>query len=585
MADTVKEDVKEEVTKKTRTNGKNGDPRSRPVLIGDILLEAGVITQEQLEAGLKEQKSSKKRLGEILIDKEWMTERQLAEALSAQLQIPMISLARYRPMTEALSVVPQVVAQRLEIVPLSVLEGNRLRIAIAEPLNLLALDELRVLTGMDIELTIAVPSEIAREIPNFYKVMDSLQNAMVEVVTDGSGSIELDLSKIQNDASADDAPVIQLVNGVLEQAALEGASDIHIEPFERLTRVRYRVDGLCFDSLDFPANLHPAVSSRIKIMGNMDITERRKPQDGRILIKVLDRRIDLRVSSLPTIYGEKIVMRLLDQENAMVGLQKLGLDDDELKILSTTMKKPYGILLVTGPTGSGKSTTLYSVLERLNLPEVNIITVEDPVEYTMPGINQIQVDERAGRTFGASLRSILRQDPDKIMVGEIRDAETAQLAIRAALTGHLVLSTLHTNDAPGAMARLVDMGIAPFLVASSVVCSMAQRLVRKLCPFCRQEIALSSKACESIGIPPDSKVYRPVGCDACRGTGYKGRSGIYEIMPINEKIRQLVIDGAPAATVRQAAIASGMRTLREAGIRKVLEGTTSLEEVMQATID
>lgn len=577
--------LKEELEEKTRVEPKNGDLKAKPVLIGDILLEAGVINQEQLEAGLKEQKTSKKRLGEILIDKEWMTERQLAEALSSQLQIPMISLARYRPMTEALSVVPQAVAERLEIVPLSVLEGNRLRIAIAEPLNLLALDELRVLTGMDIELTIAVPSEIEREIPNFYKVMDSLQNAMVEVVQDGSGSIELDLSKIQNDASADDAPVIQLVNGVLEQAALEGASDIHIEPFERLTRVRYRVDGLCFDSLDFPANLHPAVSSRIKIMGNMDITERRKPQDGRILIKVLDRRIDLRVSSLPTIYGEKIVMRLLDQENAMVGLQKLGLDDDELKILSNTIKRPYGILLVTGPTGSGKSTTLYSVLERLNLPEVNIITVEDPVEYTIPGINQIQVDERAGRSFGASLRSILRQDPDKIMVGEIRDTETAQLAIRAALTGHLVLSTLHTNDAPSAMARLVDMGIAPFLVASSVVCSMAQRLVRKLCPFCRQEIALSPKACESIGIPPDSKVYRPVGCDACRGTGYKGRSGIYEIMPIGENIRQLVINGAPAAQIRETAISNGMRTLREAGIRKVLEGTTSLEEVMQATID
>jgi len=581
MADTLKEELKEE----TRVKPKNGDLKAKPVLIGDILLEAGVITQDQLEAGLKEQKTSKKRLGEILIDREWMTERQLAEALSAQLQIPMISLARYRPMTEALSVVPQAVAERLEIVPLSVLEGNRLRIAIAEPLNLLALDELRVLTGMDIELTIAVPSEIQREIPNFYKVMDSLQNAMVEVVQDGSGSIELDLSKIQSDASADDAPVIQLVNGVLEQAALEGASDIHIEPFERLTRVRYRVDGLCFDSLDFPANLHPAVSSRIKIMGNMDITERRKPQDGRILIKVLDRRIDLRVSSLPTIYGEKIVMRLLDQENAMVGLQKLGLDDDELKVLSHTIKRPYGIMLVTGPTGSGKSTTLYSVLERLNLPEVNIITVEDPVEYTIPGINQIQVDERAGRTFGAALRSILRQDPDKIMVGEIRDTETAQLAIRAALTGHLVLSTLHTNDAPSAIARLVDMGIAPFLVASSVVCAMAQRLVRKLCPFCRQEITLSPKACESIGIPPDSKVYRPVGCDACRGTGYKGRSGIYEIMPISDTIRQMIINGAPSTDIREIAISDGMRTLREAGIRKVLEGTTSLEEVMQATID
>ena len=576
------QDEELEVEQKTLTKS---EMRIRPILIGDILTEAGIITSEQLDDALKEQDRTHKRLGEILIEREWLTERQLAEALSAQLQLPMISLARYRPMTEALSVVPMAVAERLEIVPLSVLEGNRLRVAIAEPLNLLTIDELRVLTGMDVELTLAVPSEIRREIPNFYKVMGSLKNAMVEVVDESSGSIELDLSRIQSDASADDAPVIQLVNGVLEQAALEGASDIHIEPFERLTRVRYRVDGLCFDSLDFPANLHPAVSSRIKIMGNMDITERRKPQDGRILIKVLDRRIDLRVSSLPTIYGEKIVLRLLDQENAMVGLPKLGFDEEEMKIINKVINKPYGILLVTGPTGSGKSTSLYSVLERINVPEVNIITVEDPVEYTIPGINQIQVDERAGRSFSAALRSILRQDPDKVMVGEIRDSETAQLAIRAALTGHLVLSTLHTNDAPSAMARLVDMNIAPFLVASSVVCVLAQRLVRKLCPYCRQEILLSPKACRSIGIPEDSRVFRPVGCDACRGTGYKGRTGLFEIMEVDEHIRKLVLDDAPSSKLREVAIANGMRTLREAGIRKVLEGLTSLEEVMKATID
>jgi type IV pilus assembly protein PilB len=581
MEDKLKDEEMKNIPQKAPEN----EVKIRPILLGDILIEAGIITAEQLDSALKDQSKSHQRLGEILIEKEWLTERQLAEALSAQLQLPMISLARYRPMTEALSVVPQAVAERLEIVPLSVLDGNRLRVAIAEPLNLLAIDELRVLTGMDVDLTIAVPSEIRREIPNFYKVMGSLKNAMVEVVDEANGSIELDLSRIQSEASADDAPVIQLVNGILEQAALEGASDIHIEPFERLTRVRYRVDGLCFDSLDFPANLHPAVSSRIKIMGNMDITERRKPQDGRILIKVLDRRIDLRVSSLPTIYGEKMVLRLLDQENAMVGLQKLGFDEHEMKIINNVINKPYGILLVTGPTGSGKSTTLYSVLERINVPEVNIITVEDPVEYTIPGINQIQVDERAGRTFGAALRSILRQDPDKVMVGEIRDTETAQLAIRAALTGHLVLSTLHTNDAPSAMARLVDMNIAPFLVASSVVCVLAQRLVRKLCPYCRQEIALSPKACRSIGIPEDSKVFRPVGCDACRGTGYKGRTGLFEIMEVDESVRKLVLDDAPSSKVREVAIARGMRTLREAGIRKVIEGATSLEEVMQATID
>jgi len=569
----------------TGNDSSYGGPRARPALLGKVLTESGAITKDQLKIALSEQSNTRKRLGEILVEKKWLTERQLAEAVSAQLQLPMISLARYRPMTEALSVVPQGVAERLQIVPLSILEGNRLRIAIGEPLNLLAIDELRVLTGMDVELSIAIPSEIHREIPNFYKVMGSLKDAMVEVVEDAKGSIELDLSRIQNEASADDAPVIQLVNGILEQAAIEGASDIHIEPFERLTRVRYRVDGLCFDSLDFPANLHPAVSSRIKIMGNMDITERRKPQDGRILIKVLNRRIDLRVSSLPTIYGEKMVLRLLDQGNAMVGLQKLGFDEDEMKIIHQVINMPFGIMLVTGPTGSGKSTTLYSILEKINVPEVNIITVEDPVEYTIPGINQIQVDEKAGRTFSAALRSILRQDPDKVMVGEVRDTETAQLAIRAALTGHLVLSTLHTNDAPSAVARLTDMGVAPFLVASSVICVLAQRLVRKLCPSCKEKVVLSPKACSSIGIPEGSRVFRPVGCDVCRGTGYKGRIGLFEIMEVNDKIRRLTLENAPSSVLREAAVANGMKTLREAGLKKVLEGTTSLEEVMQVTIE
>jgi type IV pilus assembly protein PilB len=568
-----------------QVHNNNHNGRNKPLLIGDILLEAGAIDRDKLDEALKEQKRTKKRLGEMLISKGYLTERQLAEALSTQLLIPMISLSRYRPMSEALGVVPQNVAERLEIVPLSVLEDNRLRVAIGEPLNLLALDELRMITGMEIELTIAIPSEIRREIPNFYKVMDSLQSAMVEVVEDSSASAELDISRGQTDATADDAPVIQLVNSILEQAAREGASDIHIEPFEKLTRVRYRVDGLCYDALDFPSNLHPAVSSRLKIMGNMDITERRKPLDGRILIKVLDRRIDLRVSSLPTIYGEKIVLRLLDQQNAMVGLQKLGLEEQELQLLTEMIRRPYGILLVTGPTGSGKSTTLYSVLERINLPEVNIITVEDPVEYTIPGINQVQVDEKAGRIFSVALRSILRQDPDKIMVGEIRDSETAQLAVRAALTGHLVLSTLHTNDAPSAVARLVDMNIAPFLVASSVICVIAQRLVRRLCPFCRQEYELPASVAEPLGIPADSKVYRAVGCDACRGTGYKGRSGIYEIMAIDEETGKLILEGAPSGQIREHVIKKGMRTLRDSGIGKVLNGTTSLEEVMQVTID
>jgi type IV pilus assembly protein PilB len=349
----------------------------------------------------------------------------------------------------------------------------------------------------------------------------------------------------------------------MEQAVREAASDIHIEPFEKVTRVRYRVDGSLFDAIDFTRKLHPAVSSRIKIMANIDISEKRRPQDGRILIKTLNKNIDLRVSTLPTIYGEKVVLRLLDQSNAMVGLEKLGLEQADRELVDKIIGSPYGIVLVTGPTGSGKSTTLYSVLERLSKPEVNIITVEDPVEYTMTGINQIQVNEKAGLTFSEALRSILRQDPDKIMVGEIRDLETAQLAVRAALTGHLVLSTLHTNDAPSATVRLIEMGIAPFLVSSSLIAVVAQRLIRKLCEHCKQEYELPDKIAEEVGLPKGTVVFKPVGCEICRGTGYKGRSGIYEIMKVDEDIQNLILEGSAGHRIQHEAIKKGMITLRD----------------------
>ncbi|HPA59825.1 MAG TPA: ATPase, T2SS/T4P/T4SS family [Synergistales bacterium] len=550
--------------------------------LGDLLVSTGLLSEEDLKRALSEQKYSKKRLGEILIGKQLLTERQLAEVLSRQLRIPLISLARYRPMGEALRLVPENVARRLELVPLAILDNNRLMVAMADPLDVLAIDEVRILTGMDVEVGIATPTEIFRDLDKFYQVQGSLDEAMVEVVESSGSTVDLD--REGRGASADDAPVVKLVNSIMEQAVREAASDIHIEPFEKVTRVRYRVDGSLFDAIDFPRKLHPAVSSRIKIMANIDISEKRRPQDGRILIKTLNKNIDLRVSTLPTIYGEKVVLRLLDQSNAMVGLERLGLGADDREIVDGIIASPYGIILVTGPTGSGKSTTLYSVLERLSKPEVNIISVEDPVEYTMMGINQIQVNEKAGLTFSEALRSILRQDPDKIMVGEIRDLETAQLAVRAALTGHLVLSTLHTNDAPSASIRLIEMGIAPFLVSSSLLAVVAQRLVRKLCGECKQEYVIPDRTAEDLGLPKGTKAFKPVGCEVCRGTGYKGRSGIYEIMKVDEEIQNLILEGVAGHRIQREAIRKGMRTLRDSGLVKVREGVTSLEEVLQVTL-
>lgn len=557
---------------------------TQPIIrLGDLLVEAQAVTARQLESALEEQAQTGMRLGEILIKNGWLTERELAEALSHQLRIPLVSLSRYRPQPEAVRVLPESVARRLEVIPLSLTDGGRLKVAMADPLNLIALDELKMTTSRDIDVGVAVPSEIRRELERAYSMQDSFEDALVEVVQSGGGLIEMDLASAG--ADADDAPVIKIVNDVLEQAVREGASDVHIEPFERNSQVRYRVDGQLFNVVDFPRSLHPAVVSRVKIMADMDISERRKPQDGRILIKVLDRRVDLRVSSLPTVYGEKIVFRILDQVNAKVGLEKIGFSVDDRSLIDDILSVPYGIILVTGPTGSGKSTTLYSMLEKINRPEVNIVTVEDPVEYTIGGITQVQVNEKAGLTFSSALRSILRQDPDKIMVGEIRDTETAQLAIRAALTGHLVFSTLHTNDAPSSAIRLIDMGVPPFLVGSSLTALVAQRLLRRLCPNCRQEYTIPEAVCRSLGLKGASQAWKPVGCDRCRGTGYLGRTGIFEILIVTEEMRRRISDEASGDELRHLALDSGMKTLRSAGIEKVLAGITSLEEVLAATFE
>jgi type IV pilus assembly protein PilB len=553
------------------------------IRLGDLLVKAGAISEAQLERALEEQRLTHSRLGEVLIKNGWVTERHLAGALAEQLKKPLVSLSRFKPMPEALRLVPEQVARRLEVFPMSVSGSDLLTVAISDPLNVFALDELRMLTGMEVDINLATPTEIRRALDTAYIVQETFADVDIEVMA-SQDPVETELTTRMDGAGAEEVPVVKLVNNMLEQAVREGASDLHIEPHERSSRVRFRVDGALFDALEYPRGLHPAVVSRVKIMANMDIAEKRRPQDGRIIIKVLEHRIDLRVSSLPTVYGEKLVIRVLDQSNTMVGLDRIGFDSDDKVLIEDLLNVPHGILLVTGPTGSGKSTTLYSMLERLNKPEVNIVTVEDPVEYTIPGINQVNVNEKTGLSFAECLRSILRQDPDKIMVGEIRDLVTAQMAIRAALTGHTVLSTLHTNDAPSSIVRLVDMGIPPFLVASSLVAVIAQRLVRRLCPECKERYALSESLATSLGLTGDVPAWRAVGCSSCRGTGYRGRTAIFEIMVMDDTLKKSVVSGESALVLRKKALEGGMRSLRDQGLRKVLQGETSLEEVLQVSM-
>ena len=546
--------------------------------LGDVLIQAGAITKEQLAQALQLQKSSGQRLGEILISEGIISDTRLAEALSTQLRLPLFSLTRYHPMPEAIKMVPRSVAERLSLIPLTIVDDGLLLVTMSNPLDLLAQDEIRMLTGRNLKIGISTHEEIAKNLDRLYNLQNNLEEAIVEIDPETEGNKELDVA-----ASVEDAPVIQLVGNLLQQAVREGASDIHVEAYEKSARVRFRVDGQLYTAFEYPVSLHPSVTSRIKIMSGMDIAERRKPQDGRILIRVDGRRIDLRASILPTMNGEKAVLRILDQESANVGLDRLGLEPDDMEKIKMFCEMPWGIMLVTGPTGSGKSTTLYSMLQRINQPDVNIITVEDPVEFSVAGINQVFVNEKAGLTFESALRSILRQDPDKVMVGEIRDQKTAQIAIRAALTGHFVLSTLHTNDAPSAATRMVDMGVAAFLVSASLSGVIAQRLVRRLCPLCREEYELAPRTCEELHVPVGTRAFRARGCNECRN-GYKGRRGIYEIMVLDDDLRRMVLEGASNLDLRKAAIEKGMKTLRQSGINAALAGFTSLEEVLTSTL-
>lgn len=558
------------------------------VRLGELLIDNGSISQENLDEALLEQKTSQMRLGEVLIKKGYISELHLAEALSKQLEIPFVSLTRNRPKQEALSAIPENVATRLNVIPLELIDETHIVLAMSDPMDSLAIDEISMLTRREVVVQVATISDIHRAFSSSYRVQTNVQEAMVDIQKqDGSRNQTGDLVTLSPTSAQDvstisstDAPVVKLVNSIFEQAVREKASDIHIEPSEGVTNVRLRIDGTMFQNFEIPRNLHLPLIARIKILSGMDISEKRRPQDGRILIQMANRRIDLRVSSIPSIFGEKIVLRLLDQSNENVGMDKLGFEPELIEKLSKAITASNGIFLITGPTGSGKSTTLYSILEIINTPGVNIITLEDPVEYTIPGITQIQINEKIDVTFSNTLRSILRQDPDKLMVGEIRDSETAHLTVRVALTGHLVLSTLHTNDAPTAINRLVDMGVPPFLLSSSLRGVLAQRLVRKLCPNCKKEEIVTDAIAAETGIPAGSKVYSPVGCPSCRYTAYSGRTVVSELMLIDSNLREMISNSAPEDKIREYARQNGMKLLRESALSKVMDGSTSIEEML-----
>ncbi len=580
-------------------------------LLGQLLLKANLVTEAQLNEALRIQRLEGKRLGSVLLKLGYINEESLITFLSRQYSVPAINLSEQKVDTTLLKIIPYETAKRYQMIPLSK-EGGALKVAISDPSNSLAIDDVKFITGMKVSVYVASESSIMEAIEKYYsqkgpvkltpdqkgkavgqkgQVKDDLEVEDLSKVI-GSAMEEITVVEEKDEAPIDqvDAPIVKLVNGVLLNALRSRASDIHIEPSEEMLRVRYRIDGVLQPVLKLPVKMKNAITSRIKIMSHLDISERRLPQDGRIKLKLgSDREIDFRVSTLPTIFGEKIVMRLLDKSNLQLELNKLGFDEKQLLDFLEAIEKPYGMILVTGPTGSGKTTTLYSALSHLNKPGVNIMTAEDPVEYNFFGINQVQMKEDIGLNFAAVLRSFLRQDPDIILVGEIRDFETAEIAIKAALTGHLVLSTLHTNDAPSTITRLVNMGIEPVLISTSVILVLAQRLARRICTACKTEQDVSETVLIKLGCTPERaktmKCYVGSGCPECNGTGYKGRLAIHEIMPVKEELKELILQGASAAEIKREAIRLGMSTLRQSGINKIEQGLTTIEEVLRVTFE
>jgi len=565
-------------------------PQRRPgkKRTGEILVEMGLITPQQLEEALNEQKSSHLRIGEILIAQGWLTGVELTEALARRLGVKYVDLGAMKIDASAANLITEKDARRYAAVPISYVNDHTLLVAMVDPANIFAIDDLRILTGYDIEPAIATEEDIFGQISKLRRLEEKVGQNLDDQLVSGELSAD-DVRDIRE--QMDEAPIVKLVNSIMAQAADDGASDIHFEPQAKEMLVRFRNDGVLHEVMSIPRRMQSGVLSRIKIMADLDIAERRVPQDGRIGLMVGAKPIDMRVASLPTVYGEKIVLRLLDRANVVLRLEDLGFSSKSLARYQKSFTKPYGAILVTGPTGSGKSTTLYATLNILNTPEKNIITVEDPVEYRLAGINQVQTNLKAGLTFAAGLRAILRCDPDIVMIGEIRDRETAMIAVESALTGHLVLSTLHTNDAPGALSRLTEMGVEPFLTASAVDCVLAQRLARKLCEACREEYRPTQEMLRRNDFPPEAvedwenvKLYKAVGCARCNSTGYKGRLGIYEVMLVTEAIERLTVERKSADEISRVAQAEGMKNLREDGIEKVLQGRTTIEEIARVIV-
>jgi type IV pilus assembly protein PilB len=596
--------------------------------LGEILVRENLISAQHLREALDYQRDHGGRLGYNLVKLGLVTDDMITAVLSRQYGIPSVNLDLFQIDESVLRLIPQEVAQKYSVIPLSRV-GATLTLAMVDPTNVFAMDDIKFMTGLNVEPVVVAEVSVQQAIAKYYGTSREIELAAISADessyersngkgSNGAGSItqadlvslesiefdhgraedvevveeneEIDLSTLSR--MSQDAPVVRLVNVLLVDALRRGASDIHIEPYEKELRIRFRIDGVLYDVMHPPLKLRDALISRVKIMSKLDISEKRLPQDGRIKIKVKvdarSRELDFRVSTLPTLFGEKVVLRLLDKENLMLDMTKLGFEPESLVKFQRNISKPYGMVLVTGPTGSGKTNTLYSALQSLNTIQTNIMTAEDPVEFNLLGINQVQMKEQIGLNFAAALRAFLRQDPNIVLVGEIRDFETAEIAIKAALTGHLVLSTLHTNDAPSTISRLMNMGIEPFLVATSVNLIQAQRLIRRVCKDCKTEHPMPPEALMEVGLSADDakklKTYKGQGCSTCNNTGYKGRIGLYEVMEINDEIRELILIGASALELRKKAIEDGMITLRESGLQKIRDGLTTLEEVVRETV-
>ena len=555
--------------------------------IGEMLLKGNIISPEQLRSALDTQKKTKERIGSVLVKSGFIKEQELLAFLGRQFNVPVVDLSKYEINAEVVRLLPEEMVQKNLALPINRV-GAKLIVAVADPSNMAIIDAIGFKTGYAVELVLASEKDITTAINKYFDQSMDFKDIISELDEDLEVVREEDFEATDQESRVDDAPVVKLANFVLTDAIKRRASDIHIEPYEKEFRVRYRVDGVLYEVMRPPLKLRNALSSRLKIMSSLDIAERRLPQDGRIKLKVgKGREMDFRVSVLPTIYGEKIVLRLLDKASLQLDMTKLGFEVESLKDFQEAIHRPFGMILVTGPTGSGKTTTLYSALADLNKTTDNISTAEDPVEYNFAGINQVQIKEEIGLTFAAALRSFLRQDPDIIMVGEIRDYETAEIGVKAALTGHLVLSTLHTNDAPSTVTRLLNMGIEPFLVSSSLNLILAQRLARRICQNCKEELKIPPKALLDAGMKPERlKFARPSrgkGCDDCNGTGFRGRVALYEVMPVKEDLKDLILRGGSALEVKREAIRLGMKTLRQSGLSKIEEGVTTLEEVLRVT--